>query len=324
MNVITTVSHSLGHSISGRAWRTSGPASHPVVLRVLLLLAGPLIVAPVHLRAQVAGPDVVGKTLSMPNTEMHRLTAANGRTYTLYVHLPATYTTSDATTYPVLYLTDAELEVMAMYIGITNFLRITNRIDDVILVGIADGNIDVHRGLRRLDYTPTRSVADTAETATSGGADTFLDFVRDRAMPLIEDRYRTDPGDRGLWGYSFGGTLAAHALLNRPGTFQRYLLASPALHWDDRLLVKQAKAYGAAHGDLPALAHTGYGADESAANIAIWRAFIDELTSPRYPGLVLTTELVPDADHTTAMPIAFMRGMVAVYGLRPTGIDQTR
>jgi hypothetical protein len=143
-------------------------------------------------------------------------------------------------------------------------------------------------------------------------------------LPLVEDRYRTDPGDRGLWGYSFGGTLAAHALLNRPGTFQRYLLSSPSLRWDDRLLLKQATAYAAAHDDLPARTYTGYGADEPTANIAIWRTFVDEIASPRYPGLTLTTELVPNADHTTAMPIAFMRGMVAVYGPRSPGLDQAR
>jgi hypothetical protein len=293
-----------------------------MVSRVQLLLALPLVLAPAHVRAQVAGPDVAAATVAMPNMETHHLTAANGRAYTLYVSLPASYTTSDSLTYPVLYVTDAELEVMAMYVGITNFLRITNRIGDVILVGIADGSVTVHSGLRRLDYTPTRSRADTAEVATSGGANAFLDFVRDGAMSLIEDRYRTDPTDRGLWGYSFGGTLATHALLNRPGMFQRFILASPALAWDARLLVKQATAHALAHDNLPARAYTAYGADESAANIATWHAFIAELTAPEYPDLTLATELVPDADHTTAMPIAFMRGMIAVYGPGATDDDR--
>jgi predicted alpha/beta superfamily hydrolase len=42
-------------------------------------------------------------------------------------------------------------------------------------------SIPVHQGLRRLDYTPTRMLPDS----TSGGADEFLTFLRDVAIPLI-------------------------------------------------------------------------------------------------------------------------------------------
>src|SRR5690606_31979703 len=146
------------------------------------------------------GESVPG--LVVPGIATHGVTAANGRAYRLYVHLPPGYSESDSMSYPVLYLTDAEMEVMAMYVGIANFLRITQRIRDVILVGIADGDVGVHGDLRRLDYTPTRRPGDST---TSGGADEFLDFVQAVAMPLIDDVYRTEASDRGLWGYSFGG-----------------------------------------------------------------------------------------------------------------------
>src|SRR5690606_6758078 len=96
-----------------------------------------------------------GQPLAIPHMEVHRLTAANGRDYSLYVHLPASYDDSVATAYPVLYVTDAELEVMTMYAGVTFFLNLTGRIGDVILVGVADGSVARHNQLRRLDYTPT-------------------------------------------------------------------------------------------------------------------------------------------------------------------------
>lgn len=276
-----------------------------MIMRAILLLACITPWLPTHADAQPAG-----EAIAVPNTEVHRLTAPNGRIYQLYVNLPESYATSGSTMYPVLYLTDAELEVMGIYAGIGYFLRLTGRIRDVILVGVADGGIAAHQGLRRLDYTPTRMPPDS----TSGGADEFLTFLRDVAIPHIEDRYRADPGDRGLLGYSFGGLLGAHALLNRPGMFHRFLLTSPSVHWDGRLLVKQAAAHAATHDDLPARAYTVFGADERTGSIEAWRAFIAELTKPAYPSFFLFSETLPSADHTTVMPTAFLRGMVSLYG----------
>jgi uncharacterized protein len=287
----------------------AGAAKQPrviiMLIRVILLFAFITPWLPARADAQL-----VAESIAVPNTEVHSVTTPNGRIYKLYVNLPENYASSGSTMYPVLYLTDAELEVMGIYTGIGYFLRLTGRIRDVILVGIADGSIPVHQGLRRLDYTPTKMPPDS----TSGGADEFLTFMRDVAIPLIEDRYRADPDDRGLLGYSFGGLLGAHALLNRPGMFHRFLLTSPSVQWDDLLLVKQAATHGATHDDLPARAYTAFGADERPESIEAWRAFIAELAAPAYPSLFLFSEIVPSADHTTVMPVAFLRGMVTLYG----------
>ncbi|CAN5783305.1 hypothetical protein BH23GEM9_BH23GEM9_29010 [soil metagenome] len=245
-----------------------------MLIRAILLLACIALWLPTRADAQLAG-----NTIAVPNTEVHTVTAPNGRSYKLYIDLPEKYATSGSTMYPVLYLTDAELEVMGIYAGIGYFLQLTGRIRDVILVGIADGGVAVHQALRRLDYTPTRLPPDS----TSGGADEFLTFLRDVAIPLIEDRYRADPGDRGLLGYSFGGLLGAHALLNRPGMFHRFLLTSPSVHWDDRLLVKQAAAHAATHlsrGLLPALRGTSPGYTNIAGSIS---SAISEILSAGCP-----------------------------------------
>jgi uncharacterized protein len=173
-----------------------------------------------------AGAGVQPEThppLVLPNTEVHRLTAASGRSYLLHVQLPESYATGDSLSYPVLYLTDAEAELMGMYTGIVSALRVARRVPELIMVGIADGDMADHFRLRRLDYTP--SVRPPADPA-SGGAGAFLEFLREEAIPFIEARYRTDPADRGIWGHSFGGLFAAYALLNSPGT-------SPSLAWDD-------------------------------------------------------------------------------------------
>lgn len=250
----------------------------------------------------------------VPNSAVHHVTSAGGRTYTLYVQLPESYAASDSLVYPVLYLTDAEVELLGTFTGLTYFLRLTNNIRDVILVGVADGGIPEHFGVRSLDYTPTESAT---ANFPSGGAPAFLAFLRDRAMPFIEDRYRADPADRGIWGHSLGGLFGAWALLESPGTFHRYLLSSPSFNWDDRLLVKHAASYGAAHDRLPGRVYSAFGAEEPASAIEAWSAFFAELTTPGYPDLRTEADLVDGADHATILPIAFVRGMKAVYGPRP-------
>lgn len=288
--------------------------------RMMLLVAGALVCCPAVAAAQRDAREdaaqreadaAAGEPLALPDTEVHRLTTPSGRSYSLYVHLPVSYTDSLTKTYPVLYLTDAELEVMAMYAGVSFFLRLTGRIEDVILVGVADGSVAAHGRLRRLDYTPTYQ---PPESPASGGADEFLSFLREQAMPLVEGRYRADPADRGLWGYSFGGALATHAMLNHTGLFRRYVITSPSLRWDDGLLVRQATEYARTHDALAARVYTAYGADELPAAIEAWREFNATLSAPGYAGFTLATELIPGADHTTVMPVAFMRGMISVYG----------
>jgi uncharacterized protein len=279
----------------------------PVAIMILLAI---LLGSCTH----AAGAGVQPEThppLVLPNTEVHRLTAASGRSYLLHVQLPESYATGDSLSYPVLYLTDAEAELMGMYTGIVLALRVARRVPELIMVGIADGDMADHFRLRRLDYTP--SVRPPADPA-SGGAGAFLEFLREEAIPFIEARYRTGPGDRGIWGHSFGGLFAAYALLNSPGTFQRYLMSSPSLAWDDGLLVRQAAGFASTGGPIRARIYSAYGAEEPESGIAAWREFFAALESGAHPELSTRAVLVPDTDHMTIWPTAFVRGMAALYG----------
>jgi CubicO group peptidase (beta-lactamase class C family)/predicted alpha/beta superfamily hydrolase len=268
------------------------------------------VLAVPHARRAGVQPEAT-PPLVMPNTEVHRLTAASGRSYLLYVQLPASYGSGDSLSYPVLYLTDAEAELMGMYTGIVSALRVARRVPALITVGVADGDLADHFRLRRLDYTP--SVRPPADPP-SGGAGAFLEFLREEAIPFIEARYRADPGDRGIWGHSLGGLFVAYALLNSPGTFQRYLMSSPSLYWDDGILVRDAARFASAASPIRARVYSGYGAEEPESNIAAWTEFFVALESSGHPGLSTRAVLVPDTDHMTIWPTAFVRGMAYLYG----------
>lgn len=283
-------------------------------MRHVLLLCLLLVASAADSRAQGASPSGDEGPVVYPNSKVHHITSETGRTFVLYVQLPESYAANDTTTYPVLYLTDAEAELLGTFTGLTYFLRFTDNIRDVILVAVADGGIRAHFDTRRLDYTPTMR---PPASNPSGGAAAYLAFLRDRAIPFIEARYRADPGDRGIWGHSLAGLFATYALLEDSGTFHRYLISSPSLYWDDRLMVKRAAAYDESHQRLPGRVYTAFGADEPASDVEAWELFNARLRAGEFRDLHFRADLVPEADHLTVMPTAFVRGMKAVYGLRP-------
>lgn len=103
---------------------------------------------------------------------------------------------------------------------------------------------------RNRDLTPTARpdfdgvmpmLVGQSEGVPSGGADAFLGFVLDELRPALEQAYGLDPQQATLTGSSLGGLFVCHALLARPGAFARYLAVSPALWWDERLLIERAR-----------------------------------------------------------------------------------
>ena len=142
--------------------------------------------------------------------------------------------------FPVLYMTDGDAHLLHTS-GTISFLARNGRIPEMILVGIT--NTD-----RTRDLTPTRASFNEAGQTnnnpfpTSGGADKFLKFIETELIPQIEGKYRTQPY-RILAGHSFGGLFTIHALISRPELFNAYISVSPALNWDNNLVLKRAEEF---------------------------------------------------------------------------------
>src|SRR5690349_20126718 len=79
--------------------------------------------------------------VEIPATQLRRVTSAvNGQEYLLYVHLPPGY--ADATTtYPVLYLLDAQWD-FPLVIGLVESLTDDGFVPPMIIVGITWGGKD--------------------------------------------------------------------------------------------------------------------------------------------------------------------------------------
>ena len=161
----------------------------------------------------------------------------------LTFHLPPTYGMNEDS-YPVIYYSDAFFAT-EITTGTKKILELSGKIANTILVGISqEGDFMRVISDRSRDLIPTHIPQDKvgvyAEmTSTSGGAGNFLAFIEHELFPLVEKEHRVDTRNRGFIGSSYGGLFAAWTMVNRPELFQRYIVASPALYWDDYLFFKQ-------------------------------------------------------------------------------------
>ena len=128
---------------------------------------------------------------------------------------------------------------------------------------------------RNRDYPPT-DAGDYARimlgpTFAAGGS-AFLRFLTQELKPEPETRYAIDADDATFFGSSLGGLFGAWTLLTSPTTFQRYILASPAITWNDEEVWRWEQVCADTRTDLPATVFLSAG-ELQAADVARRYAF---------------------------------------------------
>lgn len=161
-----------------------------------------------------------------------------GEDRTLNIYLPEGYAANDTAKYPVVYLLDGSADEDFIHVAglyqFNNFPWIA-RVPKSIIVGIA--NVD-----RRRDFTfPTTVAEDKKLLPTAGGSARFIAFIEKELQPYIQSKYRTT-ADRTIIGQSLGGLLATEILLQHPLLFNRYIIISPSLWWDNGSLLQYRAA----------------------------------------------------------------------------------
>lgn len=247
-------------------------------------------------------------------------TSDAGRDYKVSVALPANYSeTGDP--YRVLYVTDANAEF-----GIAvETARLNAPGTMVVGIGYDDpGQGFAASGVRRtLDLTPTEITADVP----TGGAPEFLEFLRSELVPHIESEFHADPDDRALMGHSFGGLFATYALLHNDGLFDRFVIASPSIWWDDRTILDTEAAYAEANDSLDARVFLSVGELEETTSgfpmTSDMTNFARTLQSRDYDGLELGATVFPDETHLSVIGAAFSRGLRFIYAAPGTDVPGT-
>jgi uncharacterized protein len=107
-----------------------------------------------------------------------------------------------------------------------------NQVPKSIVVGIA--TVD-----RRRDFTfPTTIEGDLKKYPTTGHSNKFISFIEKELQPFIDNKYKTNK-DKTIIGQSFGGLFATEVLLKKPTLFNKYIIISPSLWWDNGSLLRQ-------------------------------------------------------------------------------------
>lgn len=154
---------------------------------------------------------------------------------TLNIYLPEGYNEKDSLKYPVIYLLDgSEDEDFIHIVGLVQFnsFEWVNQVKKSIVVGIATVN-------RRRDFTfPTTISKDLERYPTSGNSNKFIAFIQKELQPFIEKKYKTN-NDKTIIGQSLGGLLTTEILFTKSFLFNKYIIISPSLWWNNGSLLKQ-------------------------------------------------------------------------------------
>jgi predicted alpha/beta superfamily hydrolase len=153
----------------------------------------------------------------------------------LNIYLPEGYKQNDTIKYPVIYLLDGGADEDFIHtVGLVQYNTFSwiNRIPQSIVVGIA--NVD-----RRRDFTfPTSIEEEKKRFPTTGGSSKFIDFLEKELQPFIQGKYNTN-NSKTIIGQSLAGLLATEILFAKPTLFDKYIIISPSLWWNDGSLLKQ-------------------------------------------------------------------------------------
>lgn len=257
--------------------------------------------------------------VTLNRTEVYKLTSVyNNVTYPIFVSLPSSYNSSDKV-YPVVYMLDA-YSSFGIVSQTVKLLAFNNELPELIIVGISsEGGSKEFNFNRARDYTPTFIQPENLPASSrsmipaSGGAGKFLDFIEKELIPFVETNYRFSPGDRTLIGHSLGGLFVTFTLFEKPQLFNRYVMISPALFWDNNYILKLEKNFSEHEKSLNAVVYTSVGSLEESQFLETWKEFTGSLKQHKYTGLKLTAEISESETHYTIIPHLATRGLISVF-----------
>lgn len=268
---------------------------------------------------------------SIPNTHSHALVAkSNGQPYQVWVATPRK--PADGERFKSLFVLDGNWS-FGTAVETARMLGVGGDVPPLLVVGVGYPGPRGYREsgqLRNFELSPTDDPLYRERAASQGqpigerglgGAAGFLEFLTDELAPFVEERYNGDPADRCLFGYSLGGLFGAFALLQEPPKFQRFVIGSPSLWWNDRVMFEHEERRAAGSKKLPARVFVSAGAEEEAPGgqseavtfgmVSNAVRFAALLSSRGYEGLRVNSHVFLDEAHH--MPPMLVRGLRWVY-----------
>lgn len=183
---------------------------------------------------------------------------------------------------------------------------------------------------RTRDYTPTHFAptdnnhflsSNPVEYEGSGGADAFLKVLKDEIIPFVESHYDVSNTDRVLIGNSKSGLVAVHTFLTQPGLFNRYIIVSPSIWWDDyfktraeRYVMTQSTVLNKELFAKETRIYFAVGENEERFGLVTdLYVLVNALNNKNIPNLKIFLDVLEGEQHEGVFPSAFMKGIVGVY-----------
>ncbi|ASM51591.1 hypothetical protein PESP_a3845 [Pseudoalteromonas espejiana DSM 9414] len=182
----------------------------------------------------LAEPDLKQQTISYTQQTHTIKSAVLNEERTVVVQLPKSYQANPNKVYPVIYRLDGAGNI-PLISAVMERLQNDNRAPEVIIVAIENTN-------RLRDLYPTVNKEPQGPVGEGGGAATFLAFIEQELIPLINKSYRTH-NYKVIAGASAGGVFALYALQAKPELFQAHIAYSPAVWWNYGASVKATKSF---------------------------------------------------------------------------------
>ena len=204
-------------------------------------------------------------------------------------------------------------------------LGLARLIPRVVIVGIGWETPSSREVLRRRGeaYTPDhapfpdRVAPRDVGPAPSGGAPRYRRWLVDEVLPWVDARYRARPGHRLVVGHSLSALFGLYTLFTEPGVFSHYLLASPSIWWDDRVIFEIEQRHAAA-GSVHGKVFMSVGADEEVGGLSPMVTNAREMTARLrergHPDLDHTLVVLPEETHFSTIPAAVSRGLRWLLG----------
>ncbi|MEL7208963.1 MAG: alpha/beta hydrolase-fold protein, partial [Actinomycetota bacterium] len=171
---------------------------------------------------------------------------------------------------------------------------------------------------RAADFTPTRATA-PPETGVRigadevGGAAAFRRVLIDHILTEVAERWRVTD-DRTLVGHSFSALFGVDTLLCEPAAFHRWVLASPSVWWDNRVMFDREAEHARTHDDIKARVFMSKGTEEGGGELfGGHEAFYRQLSARDHANLDLHWQVFEGETHQSVIAPAVARGLRTVF-----------
>ncbi|MDF7667567.1 alpha/beta hydrolase-fold protein [Orbaceae bacterium ESL0727] len=182
---------------------------------------------------------------SVPNSQVERFHSKRIGDYKITTYWPNKPAPQEG--WPVIYLLDGDSYFFAAYNMITAQVCDRCVIQDGVVVAIDYFG----KSRRSLDYLPKPDQL-TAEILPNGqvnipeaygGADDFWNFMEQELKPAIEKHFAINKNRQTLYGHSYGGIWALHALVTKPITYNTYVISSPSMWFSGGYMFKEVEQF---------------------------------------------------------------------------------